>query len=343
MNKGLLTICKPSYNKADILIRDIKSYLDLKDDRLYVKINDNKSTDNTILELNKFSNSHLIFHVNDDNKGPGPNYLAALRGANTRYVMFLTDKDTVNLDVLKQFMDYLEMEEPIFGYVNLGCKEYSPAISIPEGVESVLKLAYLSKHPSGYFWRTDVLENALNQPYFNGLDPKFVFPFEIINGFVASMYSGTIVNMPLVITANDRGDKSKTASYNESNIFFGKEQLLLRYNVYAKGLMETSLDKESKSYILKILTKSFAYMITVTMRHLYQQDAKCYHYNLNKRVISFNEMIQNLNDLICKYSNIENRKNVYRWNTFFIRIKAIIIMSLVCVKELFIKPTQYPL
>lgn len=298
----LLSICKPTYNRKDVIISDIKQYLQLKDQRFNIKVNDNHSTDGTIDELSKIKDDRLLYNVNQTNKGTILNTLDALSNTDSKYIMLLLDKDTIDTTVFPKFLDYLERDEPCFGYVDLKNKEEYRIENFSPGIESINKVAYLCKHPSGFFWRADIFEAEINNSFYNNIK-TFDFIFDCLNGPIASKYPATIVYMPLIINANIRTDmiskKYKGSyGYDASNIWFGKEKRTLEYEIYLKSALSLEIPKQDKIELIKKLTIKGICSVSTSLHAVMLNKSACEHYNLHTRKVSFIEMIKNTHDIL---------------------------------------------
>ena len=119
MEKKVLSICIPTYNRKEVLIDEIKQYLSVQDERFCIKVNDNCSTDGTVTALLQIHDDRLIVSRNEKNEGSVPNWMKALLNCNSEYVIFVLDKDLIDIKYLSAFIDYLVSDKPNFGYVDL--------------------------------------------------------------------------------------------------------------------------------------------------------------------------------------------------------------------------------
>lgn len=346
MNR-LLTICKPTYNRIQVLASDIKDYLALQDERFCIKVNDNNSTDDTIPVLSNIKDKRLIVNKNPVNLGTMRNGIAALKGAKSKYIMLLLDKDTIDMRVFPLFLDYLEKEEPYFGYVDLNINSPIYIENFQPGIESIIKVAYLSKHPSGFFWRADIFDEEIIKPNYDEYQ-TFDFIYDLINGSLAVKYPGTIVHIPLVINANIRSSSNcklysnkGSYGYDASNIYFGKEKRLLEFETYLKNSVTHDISKEDKCKIIAHLTYKGCSSVSTGLHSIMQNKAACDHYHLRTRNVTFIEMEKN----ICEILSILDeycKEDIDR--TFVNRLKTIMFVkftykSVECkLKSLFIRP-----
>jgi len=348
--KKVLTICKPSYNRFDVLIPDVKEYLSLNDERLYVKVNDNGSTDPGIELLKNINHPNFSYQINEKNEGPIPNFIKALSNATSDYIMLLLDKDTVDVKLLPNFLDYLESTKPYFGYIDLSNNKQKQEVTYKAGIDAITHVGYLRKHPSGYFWRTDLFYNEMSMHYFKDMDPSFDFPFGAICGSLASKYDATVIYWPLIINANMRKFSNpiykKTYSYNDDNFYFGKRLSLMAYNYFLKNLLSLDIPQNDKDKIVLSLTNSAVVWCTTALRRILQRKNVCEYYNLTMRDVSFLEMYSNTTDVLQLFKTItKGFLSYYRVFYFIIivRLKSLLRTLRVCIKDVFIKPKEEPI
>ena len=307
MNK-ILTICIPTYNRKEVLINEVKDYLSVNDNRFLVKVSDNCSTDGTQEALKTIEDSRLVINYNKENLGSIPNWIKALSDNESEYLIFTLDKDLVDINQLKSFLDFLECEKPCFGYADLDISKPIGYEKMEPGFDNVLKMAYLDKHPSGYFYRRDLFEEAIKKDSFLRLDKRFDFPFEVINAELAVSYPSAIVKGGLITTANRRQDtkEGKTLSYDDSNIWFGAPRKLIEYKYYFISAQNIGLSKSNTIGLLYHLLYRSYLDVTISLRNLMRNDVVCTHYNIKQRNVSLAEM----------RNNLKKMQNVFASNTY---------------------------
>lgn len=285
-------------------------YLSVCDDRFYIKIHDNCSTDGTVEALRKIIDNRLIVNYNDKNIGSVCNWLNSLSNCNSKYIIFVLDKDLVDINFLSEFIDYLEEAQPKFGYIDLDINKKRDIITTDPGKENVLRMCYLDKHPSGYFYDVKIYNEAFSNDLFQKIDKTFIFPFEVLNGVISVMYQSSIVVMPLIINAAIREKKdTRTLSFNESNIWFGEPKRFLEYTYYLDNALNLNLNTRDKSEISrKILLQAIGH-VTYTLKSLLMNQEVCYHYYVNCRKISLKEMLLNEYKFL-KYYYYASKNNI---------------------------------
>ncbi|MDK2789584.1 MAG: O-antigen biosynthesis alpha,3-abequosyltransferase [Methanothermococcus sp.] len=101
-NKPLLSICIPTYNRAEFLkdaLNSILRQINTKNkDKVEICISDNASEDNTeelVKEYQKKSSIPIIYHKNEKNMGADYNYLKVVEIANGEYCWLLGSDDII--------------------------------------------------------------------------------------------------------------------------------------------------------------------------------------------------------------------------------------------------------
>ena len=73
-NKPLVSVCIPAYNNADYIDQTIDCILSQTYSNLELIICDDKSTDNTVEVIKKYTDSRLHLYENEENLGMSGNW-----------------------------------------------------------------------------------------------------------------------------------------------------------------------------------------------------------------------------------------------------------------------------
>lgn len=169
-NNALLSIGIPTYNRADLiteLIDDILRQIAADElSRINIFISDNASTDNTQEIVSKYvhQNPNLItYHRNQTNLGFSPNVDSAVRNANGKFVLIMSDDDRLGDYALRDLLSALE-EHPDLGLAILSAQTWKKDMSAPCASFSARPNAY---YPSGsdYIQATKAFPAALISGY----------------------------------------------------------------------------------------------------------------------------------------------------------------------------------
>lgn len=336
MKKYILTICIPTYNRL-MVYDDVMKYLSLEDDRFCIRVQDNCSTNGLWEKLNTIKDERLILRQNKENIGGIPNQLTVLYGnIQSDYSMIFVDKDFVYLDKLGAFLDFLEEKQPNFGYSYLYEIDTPYIKYFSSGADALNSMAYRCDHPTGRFFRSDLITKEMDQQYYTLLDKKFDFVIDIINAHLAINYEAVLYAKPLIWTANKRNiEIGKTLSYNEENVYFSIGMRLKAYEILIKDLVNIASNKDFYNESVKNLFKRFSGLVSISLRHLLQQQSVCEHYNMKTRRISIIEQIRNVFMLYKLHSRFARNNGLIS-----ICIGRMIQICVNNIKEKFIPPKQ---
>lgn len=338
--KHTLCICYATYNRGDVFFQDISSLLLNKDQRFCINIQDNKSTDGSYERWNEINDDRLTIRRNADNIGAIPNSRASLSNhTESEYVMYCIDKDYVNPEYISRFIDYLEEDNPSFGYIDIYNRDKGDAELYAKGREALLYTSYLSRHPSGFFWKTKLLENEFSQHYFQLVDPFFDFWFDLMNAHFAVKYDGVYVKIPVFIQNQYREEYkdggSKSLTYNIDNLYFGVQKRIETYCVYINDLFSLDLSIKDKKDIAFKQTIRMIGMLTTQFRSALDNDVTCSHYGIKKRKVHYVELMQNVFRGLSAYSKVMKGresamiilvKSFFLYNAYALRLFQLISM-----------------
>lgn len=111
-----LSICFPTYNRHDILIENIKSFIGFLNDSTKIIISDN-SEEISSNSLSFFTNQDKIeYYKNHNNIGVTRNFIKVLSIANSDYLLLMSDEDIPNLNALYRILssDTFDFQDLLF-------------------------------------------------------------------------------------------------------------------------------------------------------------------------------------------------------------------------------------
>lgn len=286
-NKILLSICIPTYNRRDILIKQVSNILQCKDERFEIVVVDNCSTDSTGEILNLISDNRLKYHCNKTNIGGILNPFNAPLLAKGKYTMILLDKDGLYHDCLSDFIDFLSQNEVSHGFCQLEMiSDIEQKIYLYDsGIDSVINTAYLSKHPSGMVWRTEEYRNSSVVEEINRNPIFFGFLFELVNAELSakSKKNSFIYNKKLVYTEKtEECGKITTKTYSKKNVFFLPKQRNREYVIYLKNIKTLNLPKISYNTLIGVLLKRYCGSV-LSFFYLKKNSIVLSHYGLKPK------------------------------------------------------------
>ena len=156
MQRIILSVIISTYNRSDLVIKNLHIMMKCKSERIEFIVGDNFSTDDTWEQLQKIDDKRVRIYHNDYNYGLA-NTALLTKYANGKYLIFITDRDYIRGDMLQKVCKELNKIEADF--VCYDRKKYK------EGYYSgktASRIVMNSVHPGTYIWKTRVYRSCIN-------------------------------------------------------------------------------------------------------------------------------------------------------------------------------------
>lgn len=126
-----LSICIPTYNRAEFLAETLDSFIPrVKPYNIPIYISNNNSMDDTLLVLKKYKEEyyeHIYYKSNKENLGAEKNIIEALLMSNTEYCWIFGDDDIIFGDVIDVLLENINKG---FSLIVLNSSEYDKDLKI---------------------------------------------------------------------------------------------------------------------------------------------------------------------------------------------------------------------
>ena len=111
MNNFLFSICIQTYNRCEIISKNVKVYLEnLPKNNVELVVCDNGSEDNTFKVLNEIKDDRFSLYKNETNKGFSYNLSKVIRLAKGEFTLMMSDEDMVDFNNLEYLVDFISKE-----------------------------------------------------------------------------------------------------------------------------------------------------------------------------------------------------------------------------------------
>lgn len=298
-----LSFCIPTYNRLSPLKKLVQEILACDNPDIEVIVSDNCSTDDTLNWLATIDDKRLFVYSSKTNQGSLFNGLNVLSKAQGQYVYFTTDKDFINRENINTFITFLAKNNDIScGY----CKYFPPHHTENEiffkGFEAISKVGYMGRHPSGYFFKKDILESIDYTAKLAEKDFVGEFVFDFIFAELALKGNAAIFNKELTIPQpNSEAAKDKSLSIKgvNTNAYYtpsSRLKMTINHTKHINQLEQLSAD-EKKRLILDVFIRGLM-NATLGYRSILKNTGICEHYHLEPRNIGLLETIYTA----CKFS-----------------------------------------
>lgn len=292
MTPPLLSICLFIYNRKDLVLNNIATIMECNDPRVQVIVQDNASTDGIEEALAALNNPRVIYRRNETNIGPIANQLRSLSNVNSDYVIAKIDKDSIHSEHLSEFLDFLERERPVFGYV-APWSTFKDLNSIRHkaGSDAISNLGFQCTHPTGYFFRTSEWDRILRTDWFNRMPRSHDFAIDLVAGYLAMRHDGYFVDIALFTPHYKKLESAKIKStYNANNFFFAPHKCIKTMKYYLFATSNSAADSESKVAAARVILYRALWIQTILAKRLHKDRYHIEHYNLPEKDITFLDM-----------------------------------------------------
>ncbi len=127
MTKPVLSICIPNYNRAELLLNNLRSIGKQATNKIEVVITDDCSTENILESINttkkEFPKLKLNFQINQKNLGFDKNVLHVINQANGKYCWLLSNDDELIPGAIKSVLDLVH-KQPKLSLINVNYSRF---------------------------------------------------------------------------------------------------------------------------------------------------------------------------------------------------------------------------
>ena len=291
----IISFCIPTYNRRDKVFELVNNVLKYQGATIEVLVLDNCSTDGTKDLLEKIQDSRFRLIQNEKNIGGIKNPYKVLSLAKGDFCFLCLDKDFVNPKFINKLIKRLTKDnDVVFGYCALNMENESIDTTFEKGFQSILNMSYLSAHPTGMFYKTNIFTktDALKDIFHS--EKIFGFGFELINAEMSLTGKSLRVNLP-VFSVESREECAKTVSYtykNANDVFFSPKGRFNEFYVYTKHLYSLNITLKEKKIIIKKLLTQCLLTATFGYKDIMKDISICEHYHLKATNISSIELLK---------------------------------------------------
>lgn len=288
-----ISFCIPTYNRSKKAYELVKNILNYQEEDIEVVVLDNHSTDDTRLLLSSIEDSRLRVLSNTINIGGILNVFKVIKEATGVYSLLCLDKDLIDYKEIPNLINNLKEDKDIaFGYCSLNLEKEASDQIFEKGFSSVLNMAYLSKHPTGYFYKTNIYKDSRTLEQIFKHEIKFEFNFDLINAEISFTGKSKIINIPIFFT-EDKTDSANTPSYtyNKHNLYFAPNGRLNEYKIFMNSVCELNLLKKEKIELIGLLYYKGLNASTFAYKSILNDHSICLHHGIETRKVGLIELV----------------------------------------------------
>ena len=288
----LLSICIPTRNGGDTVVNNVANILKCTDERFIIHVNNNSSTDDTLCRLQKIADGDKRLKITSNQSCvlAYENFNQVLTRAEAKYIYIIIDKETLNPNYIVEFLDILEKEKPLFGYVNYSRRRKNKIIKHSAGLEAIKNISHFGNtHTTGFFYKKELYlsENDFLLKFTNGGNWWITDLTSFSLGF---RHDAMTINIPLnVFNYQDVLGGVSKSKFTKENLYFYGRQRCVDYKMF----LELALVKDSTIKVLPIinaLNKRYITLVTYLQKRYFKDKQRCAHYGAESRDVTIKEM-----------------------------------------------------
>ncbi len=260
----LLSICITSYNRVDELSRCIKSIDTRYVDDIDIIVSEDHSEQrekikSAVADLRKTVAAEIVFNSNDKNLGYDRNLQKLISLSTSKYVLFLSDDDSLIEHSLDEFVNLLKKKEYsmifspfIFG--NEKKRYYRHSFTIDKGIKNTALYLYDSILFSGLIFRRELVsaisaDRFLNCNYFQ----VYLFMHVIL------MHNADYIEIPLVRCNGDGENAFGKSASSDGNDLLADRKSVFSNLEFHKGLIKVIrlFEKDNSVDIIIVFKKEY--------------------------------------------------------------------------------------
>lgn len=343
MEKLLLSVCIPTYNRVNSLIELVDSVLKIKRDDIDIVITDNCSTDETESVISAYPDKRVKYYKNESPLPALINTVHSLFNAKGKYALLCNDRDLLFPDQLINLINYLEQGDfsLVLSPPKYKCDMGEPKIFSP-GFESLVGHDCLH-HPTGMVYNREIIEQFIDESnYYKYLGCIYTYDFLAID--LMKYEKSSICFWPYWgtrDTAYIRTNKAGTGN----NLYFLPEIREKTFYAYINHVFEHGKFVLSEQERLQLIDHAYLFFAVAFCNYKlclsdYNESA---HYNLQPKFIPvmvmlsvYNKFFKTSISQISKYFNDTIKRTIINN-----RLKYYIKVIICCIKIDIVSASKY--
>ena len=285
MNNILLSICIPTYNRANRLENALKSAISNTFDNIEVIVSDNNSQDNTSEIVEKFKDKRIRYNKNETNIGANLNIIHTVEIAMGDYILFLSDEDLINENGLLAILNTISKYKNatvIFGSIfDNPTNRYYFRIEKDEIVRTSIKKIKYFLFEHAYFSGICIKRNVINLDkilLYQKENPDFTYPHQHM--VLQAMLKGDcgLISENIVIRGPDAGSNFYVQTKENIKDLYYSPYMRMRLMQHYINLIEINdkNDRFQKSAYKKIAKIAYRVKISDIFKSFSKKDIRIY-------------------------------------------------------------------
>jgi len=307
MNDYLLSICIPTYNRSEMVVKLVKHILTINRQDLRVVVMDNNSSDASINKLKEIEDVRLLLVKNSLNVSGSKNTIRALTVFGSKYNLLLIDRDFINVGSILYLMDFLTSNLGVggvdAGLLTAGSFRSTKAYKYSNNYDFINNVFSdtLPTHPTGWFFMANVInglrtvsEELLSLQTNDLMYPHVYLLSQVsLKSFIHIKYKDLDYEKSKNIEEiNFTKVKSGFIQYN-NEITFVESRFIINEVMNYTNIINTLPNSKIRKYLLKLRILHWSLMrSTVIAKIIYKSKVNLDHYGAVQKRIRFSDQLE---------------------------------------------------
>lgn len=299
MKDYLLSVCIPTYNRCEMVVKLVKQILSVDRGNLRVVVIDNNSNDDTVFKLKKIVDSRLFINENSEKISGSKNSIKALTVTGSSYNLLLIDRDFISVESIKYLMDFLDSNQGVeAGHISESNTYRNSVEKLSNTSEFIVNVFNynLPTHPTGWFYSSELIKKlqSISEELLSLKSEDMMYPHVYmlsqfrLNNFIKIKYKNSDFEK-IKIIEQDNIEKVKSGFINYSNeiVFVESDYIINEINHYKVTIDRLPLSTIGKNLIKLRLIQWALYRTTIVAKKVYNNVIFLEHYGAAQKKIRF--------------------------------------------------------
>ncbi len=294
MGQYLLSVCISSYNKGQRCIDLVNKIKSLNDPTIEIIICDDGSGEYHKALLSTIKYDRCKIYYNSDNLGACKNWYETLSKGEGEYLLHVLDRDYLDVDIIKDFMELVKEER-----IGIGCIGRGELLGEPDfysngfgiynaGSATTVKVAGTLFHPTGFVISRDIWDKnrLFLKEYFYDEKKYGMYPHSYLIGFFSKDHKvicGTKLFYKYVYSME--AERSRFYSNSKSELWWTPQGVFANTTKLLSELVR-KIDREYREQLLINVYKLSVSRATMGYSECLLNEKQMRHYGLQVKETS---------------------------------------------------------
>lgn len=320
MKRKLLSVCISTYNRPEAIKKNLQNLINCDSDNYDIVVQDCGNNEETQKIVQSFNSDKIKYHkkvtLGNNSNAVMDNWRTALLRGDGEFVLYLNDRDSINVNELYKFIGFLDKNRNVVAGV---CNRKYGAYCVykNENYRSFLNIPYNSYHPSGLVFRRDNLDNISDLNTIFTEKKCFIHPHDLLLAELSCLGPLFSYTRKLWSLADNTSFKNNTSYFYDDNkviddFWFSPKNRLIEFDLFVKHMLTLKIPRNIIEKKAINVSKRYLYLSTFNFAYYLEDEGQTAHYGIKRRKVEKSEFTK------LKHEYINNSYRVLEGNGIII-------------------------